>query len=186
MSFNMKRSAESATFDKKPHEHKEKTYDPIPDGVHKVAVIESEYEQTEKANQISVTFQIDDESSDFNKQRVWARFFLESDVYSDKAIEIGQLKLAELCYAAGVFDEEAEYETHDDYAMLAAQLIGSTLFISTKQREYNNKVYVDAKEFFTSEGDNLNGKTPGKTVVKKATQKVSAEGTKPKPKPKFG
>ena len=41
MAFNMKRSAESATFDKKPHEYKEKTFEIIPEGVHNVCIVEA-------------------------------------------------------------------------------------------------------------------------------------------------
>lgn len=155
-----------------------KEYLPIPNGLHKVAIIESTYEQDERSSRFQVTFQIDDESSDFNKQRVWGRYIVASDVLSPKAVEIGQEQLDALLFAVELEVEEAP-QTFEDRSYLASALIGKELFVETKQREYNDKTYVDPKKYFTLEGESINGEAMPSKAVKKVTVQA-------KSKPKFG
>jgi hypothetical protein len=166
------------TFVKKPGE--KKVYPPLPDGVHKFTITESEYEENEKCKQFVMTLQVDDDSSDFNRSRVWARFPVESDSYNPVALDIGQKNMDKIGYAAQVY--AADDEVPDDYADrsdLAHQFIGQTVFALTGQRTYNDKIYVDAKDFWTTEGAHLHDKEmPGEAPKKKA--KPLAKPVKPK------
>jgi hypothetical protein len=166
------------TFVKKLGE--KKVYPPLPDGVHKFTIIESEYEEDEKSKRFVMTLQVDDDASDFNRSRVWARFPVESDSYSPVALRIGQEGMDKIGFAAGVYEEGDEVpEDYADRSDLAHRFIGQTVFALTGQRTYNDKIYVDAKDFWDTEGAHLHDKEmPGEAPKKKA--KPLAKPVKPK------
>jgi hypothetical protein len=172
------------TFNKKPEG--KKVYLPLPDGVHKFAIIESEYEEDEKSKRFVMTLQVDDDASDFNRSRVWARFPVESDSYSPVALRIGQEGMDKIGFAAGVYEEGDEVpEDYADRSDLAHKFIGQSVYALTGQRTYNDKVYVDAKDFWTIEGEHLHGKVLPAEAPKKKAKEVKAPLAKPV-KPKFG
>lgn len=167
------------TFHKKPEG--KKVYPPLPDGVHKFAIIESEYEETEKAKQFVMTLQVDDDASDFNKSRVWARFPVESDTYNPTALRIGQEGMDKIGFAAGVYGEGDDVpEDYADRSDLAHKFIGQSVYALTGQRTYNDKVYVGAKDFWTLDGAHLYGKVVPAEAHKKRTKEPLAKPVKPK------
>lgn len=167
-------------------EPQKKEYPPIADGVHRVTVTEAEYEQNEKASLFRFTLTVDDEGSEFNRARIWVRAAVASDIYSPKAVQIGQKLVDALAYAADVDDnEELDLESFADSTHFAHQFIGCTLYARTEQREYNDKIYVDAKDFWSLEGDHIIGRKMPALVQKAKAVKAATPVAKPV-KPKFG
>ncbi len=153
-----------------------KTFKPIADGVHKFAITEAEYEVTEKASRYVFELQIDDEGSEFNKSKVWVRLVVESDVYSPMATEIGQRLMDELSFAAGV-EVEDDLSGFADFSDVAHRFIGQSVLARTEQREYNDKIYVDAKQFWTLSGEHIDGR-PLPSLTRKASKPAAAPSPK--------
>jgi hypothetical protein len=165
MGFTLNKPNDS--FEKKPAAKKE--YAPLPDGVYKVTITESEYEEDDKACRFALELVVDDESSDYNKRKIWPRFIVSSDSYNPKAVEIGSESFAKLTFAAGVYEEGAEYNTFAECSNFAHKLIGQTVYAQTKQSpaKDGDKIFINVQDFWTLDEKHVTGKKMGAVVNKK-------------------
>ena len=129
-------------------EEKEK-FAPIPEGEHVVTILEAQFDQDDNGSFLKVDLAIDDEESKFNKRRIWETAYFDGDGISDKRKLVGQRKVNELLKIVGADG----FETQEEANMQAMRMIGQTLSVQTKNREYQGKVYTNVQKFLPLPGD---------------------------------
>lgn len=149
---------------------KSQSFEPIPDGIYSVAIVEAQHVNDEKGARFEFTYVIPE--APYKNRKLWAKhMYIGTHATNPKALETQKGLLADLFFVCGIKGFDTEQQAED----LCAELVGVELKVRVHNSDYQGKPYANVNDYWKPNGENRSGKKLPNSTAQVTTKPVAAK-----------
>lgn len=118
-------------------------FDPIPDGVYRLVILDAKVVQDEKSERFEIEFS--HEEGAYRNRKHWARHAFKPGVaMKPETLKMNAAKLGDLFYACS----QTGFKDLDGAHRVCSEMVGVSVYARVKNSEYQGKTYSNVEDYW--------------------------------------